>query len=448
VGVDSSEKDVDGDDGATARVAMARARASAISVRTRVVASICLMLAGKAVTISTPFLFKMLVDVVGGGVGELGDGRRDLVVLRSAMLLSDSSLKLPVLLLLAYGTCRSLSSLLREYTNVVFSHVAQSAIRSFGRSTFDHVHALDLRYHLDRNTGMLSRVLERGSRSISFALNAMVFNTLPTLIEVLVVSLLMMRRFSTYHAVTVLGTIIAYSVYTIKITTWRSGMRKDMISSENAASGRVSDSLLNYETVKYFNNEGHEGTVYERTLGEYQGLALKAASSLSALNFGQNAIFSVGLTLVMYLTLRDVNLGRATVGDLVLVNGLLFQLSVPLNFIGWVYQETRQAFVDMEAMFQLRDTRPEVVDHPDAVVYDPYSMGTTIEFDGVVFGYDTPSSLSSPSSVEGTTPATTTASDDDEDGRSRRSTAAIARPILRETTFAIPQGKTIAIVGR
>lgn len=225
-------------------------------------------------------------------------------------------------------------------------------------------------------------------------------------------------------------------------------MRKDMISSENAASGRVSDSLLNYETVKYFNNEGHEGTVYERTLGEYQGLALKAASSLSALNFGQNAIFSVGLTLVMYLTLRDVNLGRATVGDLVLVNGLLFQLSVPLNFIGWVYQETRQAFVDMEAMFQLRDTRPEVVDHPDAVVYDPYSMGTTIEFDGVVFGYDTPSSLSSPSSVEGTTPATTTASDDDEDGRSRRSTAAIARPILRETTFAIPQGKTIAIVGR
>ena len=438
----SARHDDDDDDAARAA---SLARSSAMSVRIRVVASICLMLAGKAVTITTPFLFKMLVDVVGGEPGR--DGRRDLAVLRSAMLLADSTLTLPVLLLLAYGTCRSLSSLLREYTNVVFSHVAQSAIRNFGRSTFDHVHALDLRYHLDRNTGMLGRVLERGSRSISFALNAMVFNTLPTLIEVLVVSTLMMRRFSAYHALTVLGTIVAYSVYTIKITTWRSGMRKDMISSENAASGRVSDSLLNYETVKYFNNEGHEGDVYERTLGEYQALALRAASSLSALNFGQNAIFSVGLTLVMYLTLRDVRAGRATVGDLVLVNGLLFQLSVPLNFIGWVYQETRQAFVDMEAMFQLRDTTPEVVDRPNAVAYDPRSMGTTIEFDNVAFGYDGASpSTSSSSSVEGTTDSTVPASD--EGGRSRRSNAAIARPILRETTFSIPQGKTIAIVGR
>ncbi|KAL3807410.1 hypothetical protein ACHAXA_009472 [Cyclostephanos tholiformis] len=416
----------DGGNGAAATLAAA-ARASAITVRARVVASMCLMLAGKAVTISTPFLFKMLVDVVGDGGS--GGGRRDIGVVRSALLLSDSTLNLPVLLLLAYGICRSLSSLLREYTNVVFSHVAQSAIRNFGRSTFDHVHTLDLRYHLDRNTGMLSRVLERGSRSISFALNAMVFNTLPTLVEVLVVSTLMMRRFGTLHAMTVLATIIAYSAYTIRITRWRSSMRKDMISSENAAAGRVSDSLLNYETVKYFNNENHEGSVYERTLGEYQGLALRATSSLSALNFGQNAIFSVGLTLVMYLTLRDVGMGRATVGDLVLVNGLLFQLSVPLNFIGWVYQEVRQAFVDMEAMFQLRDTRPEVVDRPHAVVYDPYSSGTTIEFDGVVFGYETSSpSASSSSSAEGT--ATTT-----------------ARPILRETTFAIPQGKTIAIVG-
>jgi len=354
------------------------ARGAAMGVRTRVVASVCLMLAGKAVTISTPFLFKMLVDVVGGR--DLG---RDLDVANSALLLADSPVRLPVLLLLLYGLCRSSSSLLREYTNVVFSHVAQSAIRSFGRSTFDHVHALDLKYHLDRNTGALSRVLERGSRSISFALNAMVFNTLPTLVEVTVVSVLMMRRFGALHAATVLATIIAYCAYTIRITTWRSQMRKDMISSENAAAGRVSDSLLNYETVKYFNNESHEGAVYERTLGEYQSLALKAASSLSALNFGQNAIFSIGLTIVMYLTLRDVAIGRATVGDLVLVNGLLFQLSVPLNFIGWVYQKVRQAFEYMEAMFQLQDTKSGVVDTPGAAVYDPGRCGTTVEFAGV-----------------------------------------------------------------
>jgi ABC-type multidrug transport system fused ATPase/permease subunit len=413
------------------------ARKAAIGVRTRVVASVCLMLAGKAVTISTPFLFKMLVDVVGGK--DLG---RDLNVANSALLLADSPVRLPVLLLLAYGLCRSSSSLLREYTNVVFSHVAQSAIRNFGRSTFDHVHALDLRYHLDRNTGALSRVLERGSRSISFALNAMVFNTLPTLVEVTVVSVLMMRRFGALHAATVLATIIAYCAYTIRITTWRSQMRKDMISSENAAAGRVSDSLLNYETVKYFNNESHEGAVYERTLGEYQGLALKAASSLSALNFGQNAIFSIGLTVVMYLTLRDVAIGRATVGDLVLVNGLLFQLSVPLNFIGWVYQEVRQAFVDMEAMFQLRDTKSGVVDAPDAAVYDPGRYGTTVEFAGVEFGYETTSTSVGKETV------TAAAAAADDVRSSQPSTTTTSRPILRKTTFTIPQGKTIAIVGR
>jgi ABC-type transport system involved in Fe-S cluster assembly fused permease/ATPase subunit len=243
-------------------------------------------------------------------------------------------ISLPILLLLSYGLCRSLSSFFRETTTAIFAYVAQSAIRSVGRSTFDHVHSLDLQYHLNRNTGALSRVLERGSRSISFALNAMVFNTLPTLLEVAVVAGLMFRKFGAWHSVTVLLTIFFYSAFTIFITQWRSSIRKDMNALENQASGKISDSLLNYETVKYFNNEVHEGQVYERTLHKYQDMALKAASSLSVLNFGQNAIFSIGLTLIMYLTLRDVNKGLATVGDLVLVNGLLFQLSVPLNFIG------------------------------------------------------------------------------------------------------------------
>ena len=431
------------------------ARQMAWMVRYRVVASICLMLAGKAVTISTPFLFKMLVDVVGttaatsaAASAATASTTTPIKVASSSLLhtvVDSTPIPLPMLLLLLYGLCRSVSSLLREYTNVVFSHVAQAAIRNFGRSTFDHVHSLDLKYHLDRNTGALSRILERGSRSISFALNAMVFNTIPTVIEVLVVCTLLLRKFGSLYATTVLSTIMAYCAFTIHITRWRAQMRKGMITSENSAAGRISDSLLNYETVKYFNNEDHEGNVYEKALKEYQSMALKTASSLSILNFGQNAIFSIGLTIIMYLTLRDVRRGHATVGDLVLVNGLLFQLSVPLNFIGWVYQEIRQSFIDMEAMFQLRDTRPRVVDSASAIVYDPSTKlgrghGTTIEFDNVEFGYETTSSSSSFSNVP-------VANDDDVVTQSSETTTTTTRPILKKTSLTIPQGKTVAIVG-
>ena len=196
---------------------------------------------------------------------------------------------------------------------------------------------------------------------------------------------------------------------------------------ENQASGKVSDSLLNYETVKYFNNETHEGRVYETTLGNYQQAALQAQSSLSLLNFGQNVIFTMGLTTIMYLTAKDVMMGNATVGDLVLVNGLLFQLSVPLNFIGGVYREVRQAFVDMEAMFNLRDTKPAIEDGVGAVEYDPRRDGTEIEFENLEFSYDVAPRLNNEFSEE--------------------EIMAVSRPILQKTTFTIPQGKTIAIVG-
>ncbi|KAL7462485.1 hypothetical protein ACHAXS_002989 [Conticribra weissflogii] len=199
---------------------------------------------------------------------------------------------------------------------------------------------------------------------------------------------------------------------------------------ENQALGKVSDSLLNYETVKYFNNERHEGNVYEETLKEYQAAALNAQSSLSLLNFGQNAIFTVGLTTVMYLTAVEVVRGTATVGDLVLVNGLLFQLSVPLNFVGSVYREVKQALVDMEAVFRLRDTTPQIVDRVDAVEYVPERDGTGIEFDELEFAYDV-----------GARNEKTTTNENENEG------SAAKRPILKKTTFAVPQGKTIAVVG-
>ncbi|KAL7542829.1 hypothetical protein ACHAXR_012408 [Thalassiosira sp. AJA248-18] len=443
-------------------------RKDAIDIRFRLIASIVLMLAGKGVTIATPFIFKMLVDIVPSYVNSGVAGKTAAAAAAttaSSSIIANLPIPMPLLLLLSYGICRSLSSLFRESTNAIFASVAQSAIRRFGRSTFDHVHSLDLQYHLERNTGALSRILERGSRSISFALNAMVFNTIPTLVEVGVVTGLMLKRFGMWHALTVLVTIVTYSTFTIAITRWRSAIRKDMIALENKASGKVSDSLLNYETVKYFNNEMHEGRSYETTLHKYQKQALKAARSMAALNFGQNAIFSMGLTLIMYLTLRNVKQGLATVGDLVLVNGLLFQLSVPLNFIGWVYQEVRQAFIDMEAMFELRDTKPEIVDTPNAVEFDPVRDGTTIEFDSLEFGYreSAPSMAENGAAANGeaqileaasTTTATSTSTtisatngEKQQQHAQHEEQIATKRPILQRTTFTIPQGKTIAIVG-
>ncbi|KAL7478626.1 hypothetical protein ACHAW6_004382 [Cyclotella cf. meneghiniana] len=209
-----------------------------------------------------------------------------------------------------------------------------------------------------------------------------------------------------------------------------------MNALEKQASGKVYDSLLNYETIKYFNNEMHEGQVYKSMLHKYQDMALKVASSFSVLNFGQNAIFLMGLTLIVYLTLRDVKRGLVTMGDLVLVNGLLFQLSVPLNFIGWVYQELRQSFIDMEAMFKLQDTKPGVVDSSGAVEYIPLRDGTHIKFFNTRFAYE----MSPPRLAD-----KITLSDRSTHHAAHKEELIVSRPILKGTSFAIPQGTTIAI---
>jgi ATP-binding cassette subfamily B (MDR/TAP) protein 7 len=241
----------------------------------------------------------------------------------------------------------------------------------------------------------------------------MVFNVVPTTLEVSIVTGLMAYNFGTAHASVVLATIGAYTGFTVAVTMWRTQFRRDMNRLDNQASGRVVDSLLNYETVQYFNNSKHEGERYEESLAGYQKAALQAQQSLSLLNFGQQAIFSAGLTSIMYLTCQDIIAGTATVGDLVLVNGLLFQLSIPLNFIGSVYREVKQALVDMESMFDLLDTKPRVVDSPTAIQYSPDEMGTTMHFQDVEFSY--------PSSKD--------------------------RHILDGMTFDVPEGKTVALVG-
>ncbi len=466
-------------------------RRHAMAMRQRVIASISLMLAGKGVTIATPFVFKALIDTLplftinntttiipssSSSSSSSVDGA--LTVANNIAFLPESLIHtlssttiagggdvlpaIPLVLLLSYGTARTLSSLFQESRNAVFAHVAQSAIRSVGRSTFDHVHSLDIEYHLGRNTGALGRVIERGNTSIAFVLNAMVFNTIPTIIEVGVVTGCMFHQFGVGHATTVLATIGAYVGYTVGITQWRTQFRKDMNRLNIEASGKISDSLLNYETVKYFNNEVHEGKTYEGTLHKYQLASLQAQNSLSLLNFGQSAIFTMGLTTIMCLTAQDIIAGNATVGDMVLVNGLLFQLSVPLNFIGTVYREVQQAFVDMEAMFGLRDTKPRLVDREGVVEYDPLLHGCTIEFDNLEFAYNILPKTKKKIEEEdaGVVKVANGVGNDVVENEAKQmmsdtmiespATATVTitkRPILRGTTFTIPQGKTAAIVG-
>jgi len=412
----------------------------ATRMKARVLASLGLMVGGKIVTIQVPFVFKRLVDslpqsppppsaAAAAADADVAGSSTDTVTTATTTAFDaistippETAAALPLSLLLGYGISRATASGMQELRNATFAHVAQDAIRRVGRSVFDHVHSLDMQFHLTRNTGQLSRVLDRGNRSISFVLNAMVFNVVPTTLEVGVVTGLMAYNFGSAHASVILGTIGAYTAFTVGITQWRTQFRRDMNRLENEASGRVVDSLLNYETVKYFNNEKHEGVQYEERLSGYQQAALKAQSSLSLLNFGQNAIFSTGLTAIMYLTCGDILAGTATVGDLVLVNGLLFQLSIPLNFIGSVYREVRQAMIDMEAMFTLRDTNPIFIDRDTAVEYRPEEIkgGTDISFHNIEFAYPVPPSQTDKLQT---------------------------RPILRGTTFDVKEGKTVAFVG-
>jgi len=346
-----------------------------VEIKQRVAMSVGLLLAGKLVNIQVPFLFKHVVDDLGAAVTA------------SEVALADptTAATLPLLLLTGYGLARATTSAFQELRNAVFAAVAQKAIRDVARDVFMHIHNLDMKFHMNRNTGVLNRVIDRGSRSINFVLSSMVFNVAPTALELALVSGILASKFGAEYALVTLATVGAYTGFTVAVTQWRTRFRIEMNKLENEASGKAIDSLLNYEAVKLFNNEEHEADRYDVSLKGYQSAALKTQTSLSLLNFGQNAIFSAGLTGMMVLCATSIVQGSATVGDLVLVNGLLFQLSIPLNFIGSVYREVRQSLVDMQAMFELRDVQPTVA----AVEGAPQLLVTRggIAFEDVRFGY-------------------------------------------------------------
>ncbi len=363
-----------------------------LAIRARVVIAVTFLVAAKLTTVYVPIFYKQAVDALSAPGAAAG-----------------AALAAPLGLLFAYGAARILAQVLSELRQIVFARVAQNAMHVVALETFRHLHRLSLRFHLERQTGGLSRAIERGINGIDNLLHFLLFQIAPTLLEIALVCGILWSLYDWSFAAVTFGTIAAYVVYTLLITQWRLTFRRRMLEAETEANVKAVDSLLNYETVKYFGNEEHEARRFDTSLTIYEKAAVKSETSLSLLNIGQGAIIAVGVTTVMILAGHGVVGGRMTVGDFVLVNAYLIQLYMPLNFLGMVYRELRQALIDMQAMFTLLESPIEVEDRPDA---RPLVVkGGNLEFDGVLFGYDP------------------------------------RRPILKGVSFAVPAGKTVAIVG-
>ncbi|KXJ22813.1 ATP-binding cassette sub-family B member 7, mitochondrial [Exaiptasia diaphana] len=346
-------------------------------LKIRVVAAVVLLVAAKVVNVQVPFLFKYIID-------HLNNFDPSSLASTGGFLAMTSTA-----LVLGYGVARMSASLFNELRNAVFAKVAQGTLRTVSRRTFLHLHNLDLSFHLNRQTGALSRAIDRGTRGINFVLSALVFNIVPTIFEVSLVSGILAYRCGTEFAVVVLGCLGVYAVFTLRVTRWRTQFRSQMNQADNKAGAQAIDSLINYETVKYFNNEKFEADRYDNLLEKYEKASLKTTTSLAFLNWGQNFIFSASLSTIMLLASNQIMQGTMTVGDLVMVNGLLFQLSVPLNFLGSVYRDLRQALVDMESLFKLHNLDSAIKEKPDAfpLVLKAGDPSAKVVFDNVKFEY-------------------------------------------------------------
>ena len=358
-------------------------------LKLRVVLALVFLVVAKAANVTVPLLLREAVE-------RLGSPEFDIVVV-------------PLALLTAYGLARLMALGFGELRDALFSKVAQHAIRQVALATFRRLHTLSLRFHLDRQTGALSRAIDRGVKGVEFLLFFVLFSVLPTLIEIALVCGILWAMFDWRFAAVTFGMILGFVALTFSITEWRIRLRREMNAADNDAGNKVVDSLINFETVKYFGNEEHEARRFDGAMRKYERASVKSRTSLSILNTCQAAVVALGITALMIMAAQGIAAGTMTVGDFVMVNAYLIQIAMPLNFLGTVYREIKQSLVDLEVMFDLLHSEAEVVDRAGA---RPLAVaGGEIVFEHVEFGYDS------------------------------------RRPILKDVSFTVPAGKTVAIVG-
>jgi ABC-type transport system involved in Fe-S cluster assembly fused permease/ATPase subunit len=362
---------------------------NASDLRLRVVVALVFLALAKLINVGVPVLYKRAIDALTPGTAAV--------------------IVVPVMLVIAYGGARVLAQVFGELRDAVFAKVGQRAVRQIALRTFRHLHALSLRFHLERQTGGLSRAIERGIRGMDFLLSYMLFSAIPTVLEIALVAGILWSYFDWTFAAVTLVTVVLYVVFTFAITDWRVRFRREMNDRDSEANTRAIDSLLNFETVKYFANEAHEASRFDVALQAYEKAAVKSQTTLAFLNVGQGIIIAVGLVVVMLLAGSGVAAGRLTVGAFVMVNAYLVQLYMPLNFLGVVYRNIKQSLIDLESMFRLLDVNAEVMDRPGAAPLE-VTRGEIL-FDHVSFRYDE------------------------------------RRPILEDVSFRVPPGGTVAIVG-
>jgi ATP-binding cassette subfamily B protein len=357
--------------------------------RGRVLLALASLVVSKLAMVGIPVTLKFIVDALDKN--------------------SEQAVVLPVLMLVIYGLLRFVNSGFNELRDVIFARVRYHAMRELSVTSLEHLHNLSLRFHLERNTGAISRDLERGAQSFSSILNYLVFSIVPTIAEFILVASILFGQYDIQFAITVFGTVMFYIGFTFLVTEWRMHHRHEMNALDSSANGKAMDSLMNYETVKYFNNEKHEIDRYKSTMEGWENAAVKSQSAMSILNFGQGAIIAVGVTVVMFYAANGVVEGNLSLGDLVLINTMMLQLFLPLNFLGIVYRSLKYAMADMDNVIKLLKRPLEIMDEKGAT--DLTIESSTIEFDHVSFAYNE------------------------------------NREILRDINFKIPAGKKIAVVG-
>lgn len=353
------------------------------------------LLVAKVAQVVVPYFFKWATDALNGNTDGLG--------FLPAVLIA------PIMLVIAYNFARVVQLGFNQLRDALFAKVGQHAVHQLAYRTFVHIHRLSLRFHLERRTGGLSRIIERGVKGIEAIVRFTILNTLPTLLEFALVAVIFGVTYGLSYVVVTAVVVWLYIWFTVRASDWRISIRRDMNDSDTEANTKAIDSLLNYETVKYFGNEDMEARRYDESMERYEHAATRIWTSLGWLNMGQGVIFGAGMAVMMVMSAMAVQRGEQTIGDFVFINAMLMQLSIPLNFIGFVYREIRQGLTDIENMFDLLDVKEEVVDKPDAVELD--SQSGAIRFEDVHFRYDQD------------------------------------RPILKGISFEVPHGKTVAVVG-